>query len=65
MDVSSSASTAVASAVSAFQDNSGLAVVALRSAEREQAAILQLFSNASTVTPPASSGRGQNLDISA
>lgn len=59
----SSGTAAVAGAVSAFtQGNSGLAVVALKSAEKEQASVLQLFSSATV--PPPGSGRGQNLNIS-
>lgn len=63
MDPSSGA-TAVANAVSAFtSDQSGLAVIALRTAEQQQASVLQLFSLATAVPPPGS-GRGQQVDIS-
>ena len=62
MDPSSGAS-AVANAVGAFSSGqSGLAVVALKSAEKQQASILQLFNPANSVPPP-SSGRGQNVNI--
>jgi hypothetical protein len=58
-------SGAVASAVTQFsQGNSGLAVVALQAAEKEQSSILQLFNPANSVPPPES-GRGQNLNITA
>jgi hypothetical protein len=64
MDPSSGA-TAVAGAVTQFsQGQSGLAVVALKAAEKEQSSVLQLFNPANSVPPP-SSGRGQNLNISA
>ncbi len=57
------ASSGVASAVTQFsQGNSGLAVVALKAAETEQASVLQLFNPANAVPPP-SSGRGQNVNI--
>ena len=63
MDPSSGAG-AVSNAVSAFSSGqSGLAVVALKAAEKEQASVLQLFNPANSVPPP-SSGRGQNLNIS-
>ena len=58
-------SSAVASAVTQFsQGNSGLAVFALKAAEKEQSSILQLFNPANSVPPPES-GRGQNLNITA
>ena len=57
-------SVAVASAVNAFSSSqSALSVVALKTAEKEQASVLQLFNPANAVPPP-SSGRGQNLNIS-
>lgn len=58
-------SSGVASAVTQFsQGNSGLAVVALKAAEKEQASVLQLFNPANSVPPPES-GRGQNVNITA
>ena len=64
MDVSSVATGAVSSAL---EGGSGaqqqLAVTALKSAEKSQAAILQLF-NPATAVPPPETGRGQNLNIS-
>jgi hypothetical protein len=63
MDPSSGAS-AVASAVNAFTSSqSGLSVIALRTAEKEQASVLQLFNPANAVPPPGS-GRGQQVNIS-
>ncbi len=57
-------SGAVASAVTQFsQSNSGLAVVALKAAEKEQASVLQLFNPANAVPPPES-GRGQHVNLS-
>lgn len=59
-------SSAVASAVDAFSSSqSALSVVALKSAEKEQTSVLQLFSNASPPAPPANSGRGQQVDVHA
>ena len=61
MDVSSGA---VATAVNAVSSTpSALSVVALKSAEKEQTSVLQLFNNVSA--PPLATGRGQNLDITA
>jgi hypothetical protein len=61
-------SVAIGAASSAIESGSGvqqqLAVTALKSAEKSQAAILQLFNPATAVPPPAS-GRGQNVNISA
>jgi hypothetical protein len=65
MDVSSVVSGAVSSAV---ESGSGvkqtLALAAMKSAQQSQASILQLF-NPATAVPSPSSGRGQNVNISA
>ena len=59
-------SSAVSSAVDAFSSSqSALSVFALKAAEKEQASVLQLFSNASPSAPPASGGRGQIVDTHA
>ena len=63
MDPSSSALASAVDAVSSSQ--SALSVVALKSAEKQQASVLQLFSNASPPAPPADSGRGQQVDVHA
>ncbi len=65
MDPTSGAGGAVATAVNSFSANSGLSVVALKSAEKEQTSILQLFNNASSPAPSPETGRGQNLNITA
>lgn len=58
-------SGAVASAVNAFSaSQSALSVVALKSAEKEQTSVLQLFSNTTNPSPPSGSGRGQSVDMS-
>jgi hypothetical protein len=63
--LSMDSSGAVSSAVTQFsQGNSGLAVVALKSAEKEQSSVLQLFSSAN-VAPPSESGRGQHVNTTA
>lgn len=59
MDVSSDAVTTAVSAVSST--SSALSVVALKSAEKEQTSVLQLFNTA----VPADTSRGQHLDITA
>lgn len=57
-------SGAVASAVNAFSSGqSAFSVVALKSAEKEQASVLQLFNPANAVPPPGS-GRGRHVDMS-
>jgi hypothetical protein len=63
MDPSSSALASAVDAVSSSQ--SALSVVALKSAEKQQASVLQLFANASPPAPPADSGRGQQVDTHA
>ncbi len=62
MDVSSVISGALESS-NASSVQQAAALAAFRSALQSQAALLQLFDPA-TAVPPASSGRGQNLNIS-
>ncbi len=65
MDVSSVVSGALSSAIESCSGVAQqLAVTALKSAEKSQTAILQLF-NPATAVPPPETGRGQNLNISA
>jgi hypothetical protein len=64
MDVSSVVSGAVSSALESGGVKQALAIAAMKAAEQSQAAILQLFSAASSA-PPSGSGRGQNVNISA
>ena len=59
-DMSLSAAGAVASSLSAAGVREALAITALKSAEKEQAAILQLFAS-----PTPESGRGQVVDLQA
>jgi hypothetical protein len=64
MNVSSTVSTALTSATnSGGSVHQTVALAAFKSALQSQAAVLQLFEDA--VVPPASSGRGQNVNISA
>jgi hypothetical protein len=63
MDVSPISTSTVSSAMGAGDDvKSQLAIVAMKAAQQSQAALLQLFQNA---TPSADTGRGQNVNISA
>ena len=63
MNISSTVSGALTSAVgSGGGIHQVVALAAFKSALQQQAALLQLF-EAATVPPPASSGRGQAVDI--
>jgi len=61
-DMSLTAAGAAAGSLSAATAREALAITALKSAEREQAAILQLFAADGAVAPP-DGGRGQLVNI--
>ena len=61
MDVSPVVSSAVESSDGGPKQQ--LAIIAMKSAEQSQAALLQLF-NPATAVPSPDTGRGQNLNIS-
>jgi hypothetical protein len=62
MDFSLSAAAAASTALSTTSAQEALAIVALKSAEKTQTAILELFSSGFSV-PPSNSGRGRVLNI--
>jgi len=66
-DMSLTAASAAAGSLSAAAAREALAITALKSAEREQAAILELFgsdgSGSHGAGPPPNSGRGQMVDV--
>ena len=63
-DMSLTAAGAAAGSLSAASAREALAITALKSAEQEQAAILQLFASVGSAPSP-DSGRGQLVDIQA
>ena len=64
MDVSTSVGALTSAVSSGGGIQETLAATALKSAEQEQASVLQLF-NPATAVPPPESGRGQHLNITA